>query len=87
MADGQERERDVMKEAAENLASVKKTLAAIDDLNKRWEVKKSTCMIDSAHALHKTMYPPYIDGSEELFRGYTCISGVCSWSGGSVQSH
>ena len=36
---GQEKERDVMKEAAENLASVKETLAALDDLNKRWEVK------------------------------------------------
>lgn len=36
--EGKEKERDVMKEAAENLASVKDTLAAIDDLNKRWEV-------------------------------------------------
>ena len=33
-----EEERDVMKEAEENLASVKNTLAAIDDLYKRWEV-------------------------------------------------
>lgn len=37
-ADVKEKERDVMKEAADNLASVKNTLAAIDDLNKRWEV-------------------------------------------------
>ena len=33
-----EEERDVMKEAEENLASVKNTLAEIDDLYKRWEV-------------------------------------------------
>ena len=33
-----ERERDVMKEAEENLASARRTLAAIDDLNKRWKV-------------------------------------------------
>ena len=35
---GDKEERDVLKEAAENLASLKKTLAAIDDLNARWEV-------------------------------------------------
>lgn len=40
-ADEEVKERDVMKEAEENLASVKSTLAAIDDLNKRWEVKTS----------------------------------------------
>ena len=32
-------ERDVIKEAADNLASVRNTLAAIDDLNARWEVR------------------------------------------------
>ena len=34
----EEKEKDVLEEAAENLASVRKTLAAIDDLTTRWEV-------------------------------------------------
>lgn len=37
-ADEEVKERDVIKEAEDNLASVKATLAAIDDLSKRWEV-------------------------------------------------
>lgn len=31
-------EKDVLQEAEENLASIRRTLAAIDDLNKRWKV-------------------------------------------------
>ena len=35
---GEEEERDTLKEAEANIASVKKTLAAIDDLDRRWRV-------------------------------------------------
>ena len=38
-----------MKEAAENLASVKRTLAAIDDLNKRWEVESCNMLYEHSH--------------------------------------
>lgn len=52
-----EKERDVMKEAADNLASVKNTLAAIDDLSKRWEVAKPT--LDLCHVF--SILPEFLD--------------------------
>lgn len=61
-ADEEETERDVMKEAAENLASVKETLAAIDDLNARWEVDRSSF---KAYNCKKILH--------ELYTSYVCI--------------
>ena len=36
--DEKKKKEDTLAKAEENIASVKQTLAALDDLNKRWEV-------------------------------------------------
>ena len=63
-----EKEKDVLESAEENLASIRRTLAAIDDLNTRWKVRAP---IPTRHGIANQPIPAY---SVDLTRGTTvCI--------------
>lgn len=72
------KERDVMKEAEDNLASVKATLAAIDDLSKRWEVYNQLVYIIFV-SLNNFLLN-FLECANKVCRSATRDSGVGFWS-------